>query len=669
MTIGLIHTLCDGQWPPLVIQGLMALSSMRRRLPRILIAGLSALLTAGPAAPADAGVNTWTSARLYGGTVYGLAASPANPSIVLAGTGGAGVFRSTDGGVSWHRSSSGMPHDTIVFTFAFAPSAPNTVFAATYASGVYRSTDAGRTWVRITSSIDDATFFYIAVDPSNAARLFIGSAAGVWRSTDSGATWMLLTWPPSDNIAGEALAIAPSDPQVVYIVGPSMLRSADGGTTWTNMDPVTEAASVWVDPSDANTLLVGGLDGVYRSTDGGASWQPVATVAANDVVFGLVPDPAVPHRFWAGTYAAGLFRSDDGGSTWHSYSTGLPAKRWVRGITFSSAGALCAVTQFGVFRRAQTASSWTPSSSGITGSQVNSLAYAPSNSAVLYAGLQGQGLFRSTDNGTSWSYAGLRGQNVNSVAVSPTRASTIWAATLTGVRRSRDGGVTWVKQFAVPDDAPTAVAVATSSPSTLYVTTYQSGVYRSTDGGLTWHRLTLPGYVVAFCILIDPGNASRIWVGTRFDGIVRSTDGGATWTSGQGSQPSGYDAVSLAIDPHNHKRLFAAIEADSGGGVYVSSDSGSSWSRSTGGTAPESADVVAADPSTAGRIYAGDDDPAALGVYRSDDDGVSWRNISAGLITRTPLSLTVQPAGIIHLGTTAYGRNSGGGIFNYTPTR
>jgi len=652
----------------------MALSSMRRRVPLIFVAGLSALLTVVPvtvvpAPPAGAGVNTWTSARLYGGTVYGLAASPANPSIVLAGTGGAGVFRSTDGGVSWHRSSSGMPHDTIVFTFAFAPSAPGTVFAGTYRSGVYRSTDAGQSWVRITSSIDTASFYYIAVDPSNAARLFIGSASDVWRSTDGGARWTLLTWPSTDHIAG-ALAIAPSDPQVVYVVGTSMLRSADGGTTWTDMAPVTEAASVWVDPGDANTLLVGGLDGVYRSTDGGASWQPVATVAVNDVVTTLMPDPAVPHRFWAGTSAAGLFRSDDGGSTWHSDSTGLPAKRSVEGITFSSAGALCAVTQFGVFRRAPTAASWTPSSNGVTGSQVNSLAYAPSDSAVLYAGLQGQGLFRSADGGTSWSYAGLRGQDVSSVAVSPTRASTIWAATLTSIRRSTDGGVTWVKQFAVP--APTAVAVAPSSPSTLYVTTFQNGVYRSADGGMTWHRLTLPGDVVAFCIVIDPANASRIWVGTRFDGIVRSTDGGATWASGRGSQPSGYDAVSLAIDPHNHQRLFAAIEAGSGGGVYVSSDSGRTWSRSTGGTAPQSADVVAADPTTAGRIYAGDDEgliPQALGVYRSDDDGVSWRNISAGLITRDPRSLTVQPAGTIHLGTTAYGGGSGGGIFNYTPTR
>ncbi len=645
----------------------MPLSSMRRRPASIFIAGLLALLTVVPAKPAAAGVNTWTSARLYGGSVYGLTASPADPSIVLAGAGGAGVFRSTDGGVSWHRSSSGMPHDTIVFSFAFAPSAPSTVFAATYATGVYRSTDAGRSWVRITSGIDTASFYYLAVDPSNAARLFIGSASDLWRSTDGGTTWTLLTWPDIDHIAGEALAIAPSDPRVIYVVGPSMLRSTDGGTTWTDMEPVTEAASVWVDPGDANTLLVGGMDGVYRSTNGGASWQPVATVAVNDVVITLAPDPAVPHRFWAGTYSHGLFRSDDDGATWYSYSSGLPAKRSVAGITFSSAGALCAVSQFGAFRRAPTASSWAPSSSGITGSQVNSLAYAPSNSAVLYAGLQGQGLFRSTDSGTSWSYAGLRGQDVSSVAVSPTSASTIWAATLTSVRRSRDGGVTWVKQVAVP--APTAIAVAPSSPSTLYVTTFQNGVYRSTDGGTTWHRLTLPGDVVAFCILVDPANASRIWVGTRFDGIARSTDGGATWASGRGSQPSGYDALSLAIDPHNHQRLFAAIEADSGGGVYVSSDSGRTWSRSTGGTAPQSADVVAADPTTAGRIYAGDDAPEALGVYRSDDDGVSWRNISAGLITRDPRSLTVQPAGIIHLGTTAYGGGSGGGIFNYTPTR
>jgi len=425
----------------------MALSSMRRRFPRIFIAGLSALLIVVPAAPAYAGVNAWTSARLYGGTVAAVAASPADPSIVLAGTGGAGVFRSTDGGVSWHRSSSGMPHDTIVFTFAWAPSAPDTVFAGTYDSGAYRSTDAGRTWVRITSSFSLGTFTYITVDPSNAARLFVGSPSGLWRTTDGGVTWTRLTWPAGDDIAGEALAIAPSNPQIVYVVGPSMLRSTDGGATWTYMDPVTDAASVWVDPSDANTLLVGGLDGVYRSTDGGASWQPVATVAVNDVVSRLVPDPAVPHRFWAGTYSAGLFRSDDDGATWYSYSSGLPAKRSVRGITFSSAGALCAETQFGVFRRAPTASRWTSSSSGITGSEVNSLAYAPSNSSVLYAGLQGQGLFRSTDNGTSWSYAGLRGQDVNSVAVSPTNASTIWAATLKSTGLMTMASTPWVMTF------------------------------------------------------------------------------------------------------------------------------------------------------------------------------------------------------------------------------
>ena len=92
------------------------------------------------------------------------------------------------------------------------------------------------------------------------------------------------------------------------------------------------------------------------------------------------------------------------------------------------------------------------------------------------------------------------------------------------------------------------------------------------------------------------------------------------------------------------------------------------WSRSTGGTAPQSADVVTADPTTASRTYAGDNDPAALGVYRSNDDGVSWRNLSEGLIARDPRWLTVQPAGTPHLGTTAHG-GSGGGIFNYTPTR
>jgi hypothetical protein len=88
----------------------MAPLSVRRRSPWILLAGVIALLTVFLAPPAVAGLGTWTSARLYGGTVFAVAASPADPSLVLAGTGGAGVFRSTDGGAAWSRSSSGLPH-------------------------------------------------------------------------------------------------------------------------------------------------------------------------------------------------------------------------------------------------------------------------------------------------------------------------------------------------------------------------------------------------------------------------------------------------------------------------------------------------------------------------------------------------------------------------------
>jgi hypothetical protein len=87
MTIGLIRV-WDGQGQGPVVQGLMAVSSMDRRFRWIFVAGLSVLLIVVLAPPVGAGVSTWTSARLYGGTVYGLAASPANPSIVLAGTGG-----------------------------------------------------------------------------------------------------------------------------------------------------------------------------------------------------------------------------------------------------------------------------------------------------------------------------------------------------------------------------------------------------------------------------------------------------------------------------------------------------------------------------------------------------------------------------------------------------
>lgn len=638
----------------------MALLPARRRHRGIFLAGITVLLAVVPVPAAAAGTGAWTSARLYGGTVSAVAASPANRSLVLAGTGGAGVFRSTDGGATWRRSSRGMPHDTGVSVFAFAPSAPNTVFAGTYGSGVYRSTDAGRSWVRITSGLDYGTFISIAVDPRNAARIFISSGTDLWRTANGGATWTSLTLPNTDDIWATAVAIAPSDPRVVYAVGPTMARSDDGGTTWQAMGNIDEAASVAVDPAKARTLVVGGLDGVVRSTDGGAHWTPVAKLATNDVVTTLVRNPAVPGQLLAGTRAAGVFRSDDRGARWYSYKAGLPARQSVTGITFIRSGPLAAVTLFGMFRRAS--ARWTASSTGITGSQVNALAFAPSRSKILYAGLQGQGVFRSADNGATWKPAGLPGKNIYSLAVSPTRPATVWAAAPLGVWRTRDGGRTWVRQLALPGAVPTAVAVARSSPSTLYVTTFQNGIYQSANGGRTWHRRSLPGWLVAFTVAIDPRNASHLWVGTRYGGIERSSDGGRTWASGK-PLIYGSDPVSLCVDPRNHRHLFATIEADSGAGIFISSDAGRTWTRATRGTVPGSATVVTADPSTPGRIYAGSNDPEALGVYRSNNDGITWRNISTGLTTRNISSLIVQPSGIVHAGTTS------GGIFNYTPTR
>src|SRR3954453_23083798 len=107
----------------------MAPLQLRRRSLRISLGGLVALVTVVPAAPAAAGVGSWTSAQLDGGNVCSVAASPAEPWLVLAGTCGDGVFRSTDGGASWSRSSSGMPADTSVGVLTYAPSAPDTVFA------------------------------------------------------------------------------------------------------------------------------------------------------------------------------------------------------------------------------------------------------------------------------------------------------------------------------------------------------------------------------------------------------------------------------------------------------------------------------------------------------------------------------------------------------------
>jgi photosystem II stability/assembly factor-like uncharacterized protein len=325
---------------------------------------------------------------------------------------------------------------------------------------------------------------------------YIGAVnGGIWKSENAGRTWTpIFDREPTGSIG--ALAVAPSNPQIIYAgsgeglqrpdlaVGNGVYKSTDGGKTWTNMGlrDGQQIASIAVDRSDADRIFVAVLGhpygpnqerGLYRSTDGGASWQRVLYVNENVGAFDVVIDPQNSKTVYATLWAArqapweiggsfeipgsGIFKSTDGGSSWTALTAGLPPR---------------------------------------IGRSV--VAVAPSSSAIVYAyadveskGDDSGALYRSDDAGAHFARVNdaaeiaQRGDDLVSLAVDPRDPNTVYL-TNTSTYRSTDGGKTMVAIKGAPggDDYHT-VWINPNDPKIIALASDQ-GATISVDGGATW---------------------------------------------------------------------------------------------------------------------------------------------------------------------------------------
>ena len=334
---------------------------------------------------------------------------------------------------------------------------------------------------------DGRTFYFGAV------------GGGVWKTENAGRTWNpIMDSQPVSSIG--AIAVAPSDPNIVYvgsgeadmrsdiIHGNGMYRSDDAGATWTRigLEDSRQIGRILVDPKDSRTLLVAALGhaygpnetrGVYRSTDGGATWTRTLFRDADTGAIDLAADPAgrvvfaslwqtrrPPWNVYPPSYGtgSGLFKSLDGGITWQPVHGGLPSE---------------GLGKIGV-------------------------AVAPSDPNRVYAILDAKagGLYRSDDGGATWRLAGAdrrlweRGWYFCHVAVDPKNADLIYVSD-TAFYRSTDGG----GHFTAIKGAPS---------------------------GDDFHQLW-----------IDPADSSRMALASD-QGTSVSLDAGATWSSWF-NQPTG----------------------------------------------------------------------------------------------------------------------------------
>lgn len=374
----------------------------------------------------------------------------------------------------------------------------------------------------------------VAGVPADPNTYYFGTpGGGVWKTVDAGQVWK----PISDKVhvaSIGALAVAPSDPRVIYVGtgeqtrGNGLYRSNDGGATWAHvgLEDVLFIQSVIVDPHDPNTVVVAG-----NSVGMGILWLPLPR--------------------WAKSANRGIFKTTDGGKTWKKVFT-----------NDQSLGIVDMCSDPGDARKLYAVVYLPPSGSGA--------ARVEATSEIV----------RSTDEGSTWQRLQTKGLPAKArkrigIAVAPGNGGRrLYAILDQGFFRSDDGGATWQQSTKDPrvlgSEYFSRVFADPNRPDVLYVA--QTSLYRSTDGGKTFEAYVGAPSGDDFHVLwIDPRNSSRMLLGVD-QGAIISVNGGKTWSSWY-NQPTGqfYHVSTDNVFPY---RVFGAQQDSGTAGVLSRSDFG-----------------------------------------------------------------------------------------------
>ncbi|NDJ76495.1 MAG: hypothetical protein GYB65_09565 [Chloroflexi bacterium] len=511
--------------------------------------------------------------------------------------GGLGILKSTDGGQTWQilGEENGL-ENLYVGSLYMHPDNPDVLLAATghlvagpaaermmtegrSSAGVYRTEDGGETWTQVVEPrIETITEAFSAVEmcPSDPNIAYAGSNQSIYRSADAGLTWELVSggppsgWGPPGVDTGWPIDLQcdPNDPNRIFAnnYGGGNFLSEDGGRTWQNAsDGYTGAQvrEVAVDPLDPAHVFGAGRSGVWRTDDGGMTWNGVWFITPEAPLgpdwTAIEFDPSQPGRVLGSSIPGHMLaESYDGGQSWQIL--------WPDMVNGESTIWLNAA--------------------------IVDIAFAPSDPTRIYAGLlepgcdqwhdpcaMGHGgVIISGDGGTSWTlvdHPSINGMPVFNLAVDPDNAYTVYAATEVGLLKSVDGGQTWMAVNGLPGETRVrAIAVSTTTPRRVLAGVDGYGVYVSDDGGQTWQAgiAGLEANGSLHDLLVDPTNPQIVYASDHSSGVYRSTDGGITWIR-----------INDGLD--NRAGLGLAISAD-GQHLYLATDGGGVFRLDLSGQAP-----------------------------------------------------------------------------------
>jgi photosystem II stability/assembly factor-like uncharacterized protein len=461
----------------------------------------------------------------------------------------------------------------------------------------------------------------IAHHPTKGGLIYVGSASGgVWKTTDNGATWQS-TFSGQTSLAIGAMAIDYFDPDQIYAgsgedshhsadyFSDGMFKSTDGGATWSNVGLRMTAGFARIithrqKPGVVYAAAVGGSDGFFRSSDGGATWTNTLALTCHDIVVDPVDNDIV-----TGAFSMTIRRSTDGGKTWRELRSGLPQ-------TSGSRIALAA-----------------------SASDRNRLyaLYARGNGRDT-SGLDPElgEIYRSNDGGATWermftfdeSFFNGQGWYDICLAVHPTDPDIVLAGGI-DIYRSSDGGSTFenttnVYVAAPPIDIAHAdqhiLQFDPNSPERVLLGN-DGGLYASNNSGIDWGRVSLRLPITQFYRMdVDPTDVTRVYGGTQDNGTAGSVSG----VDGPWSEISGGDGFWVAVDPFDPKYVFSEVYY---GAQIYRVDTRTFETDYLGWDIPEQGDwstPLVISP-VDGAIYSG-----RIDLWRSRDDGRNWVGLDPG---------------------------------------
>ncbi len=353
--------------------------------------------------------------------------------------------------------------------FASVPGEPNHLYLGTTNSWLYESLDEGATWRRL-ARLDRGDGFVldsIVVDSAHPSTLYVGA----WKNTDDGGLWIShdagRTWHETAFFKGQpiyALAQAPSDPHLLFAgTLQGVYRSSDSGATWIQISPpasheIHEIESLAVDPADPATVYAGTWHLPWRTTDGGQTWSNIKQGIIEDSdVFSIIVDPEHPHIVYLSA-CSGIYKSENAGALFHKIQ-GIPTEA----------------------RRTRV------------------LMQDPENRQIVYAGTT-EGLYKTVNGGKTFTRMTGADVVVNDVYVDPGNSNRVLLATdRGGVLTSNDAGVTFTpSNRGISERKIEALLVDNGNnggdgPAVLYAGVVNDkqfgGVFRSVDAGAHWEQL------------------------------------------------------------------------------------------------------------------------------------------------------------------------------------